>query len=124
MLRKRAGKAAAFEDLSLSKKDVPNADATPVKGAIAFKDIAPFKYGGGWKVSVTVSDSKIVVSHFKTQSSQDGKFDIDWELCMVLSKNAITMRTAFVTVEEVTFKKQLDIKERQKIRSKIFKYSM
>ena len=118
MLHKRAGKAAAFEDISLSRKDVPNADATPVKGAVAFK---PFKYGGGWKVSVTVSDSKIVISHFKTQCSQDGNFDVDWELCVVLSKHAVTMRTAFATVEEVTFKKELDLKERQKIRSKIWR---
>ena len=123
MLHKRAGKVAAFGDISSSKKDVPNADATPVKGAIAFNDIAPFKYGGGWNVSVTVSGSTIVISHFKTQYSQEGKFNLDWELCMVLSKNAITMRTAFVMTEEITWTKTLDMKERQKI-SKKFKYVM
>ena len=45
---------------------------------------------------------------------------MDWELWRS-SKRAIMMRTVFVTVEEVAFKKDFDLKERQKIRSKIWR---
>ena len=122
MLRKRAGEVAAFKDYEPSKNETPMVKATPVKGAAAFKDIAPFKYGGGWKVSVTVNYDDIVVCHSKIQSSkEEDEFEFKWELYTILSKRALSMKTAFVTVPFVFVHSQMKASKCEKLQQ-IFKH--